>query len=362
MSVGSSLGSLQGPLRVVFISYDGREEAGIDGGGLSKELLEVTIQEIINPDRGIFKHTESHGYLYPSPVSEMNDESFSLFALSGALIGKALYEGILLQVPLAPFFISRIQGFLPTIDDLQQLDPEIHKNLIMIKSYNNDILNNLGLYFTIETELLGKTEEEELVPGGAKIQVTEANKISYVQHVADWHLRRRIRNKSIDAFIKGFTSILPIEWLRIFSPQEVNNLLGGGEGGALNVEDWRQHCVYTGGYTNHSRTIKIFWKVMRSLTSDQARAVLRFATSLTAAPLGGMAHLNPPFTIQRVDTDSAGTFSLKSYFTGGDTSKDRLPSASTCSNTLKLPAYKRESVLRKKLLYAITSDAGFELS
>jgi hypothetical protein len=41
---------------------------------------------------------------------------------------------------------------------------------------------------------------------------------------------------------------------------------------------------------------------------------------------------------------------------------DRLPSASTCFNTLKLPNYRRKDTLRTKLLYAITSNAGFELS
>ena len=41
---------------------------------------------------------------------------------------------------------------------------------------------------------------------------------------------------------------------------------------------------------------------------------------------------------------------------------DRLPSASTCYNMLKLPDYRRASTLKEKLLYAITSNAGFEMS
>ena len=41
---------------------------------------------------------------------------------------------------------------------------------------------------------------------------------------------------------------------------------------------------------------------------------------------------------------------------------DRLPSASTCFNMLKLPNYRRAGTLKKKLLFAITSGAGFELS
>ena len=41
---------------------------------------------------------------------------------------------------------------------------------------------------------------------------------------------------------------------------------------------------------------------------------------------------------------------------------ERLPSASTCYNMLKLPNYRRANTLRKKLLYAVFSNAGFELS
>ena len=41
---------------------------------------------------------------------------------------------------------------------------------------------------------------------------------------------------------------------------------------------------------------------------------------------------------------------------------DRLATSSTCFNTLKLPNYRRLPTMRSKLLYAISSGAGFELS
>ena len=40
----------------------------------------------------------------------------------------------------------------------------------------------------------------------------------------------------------------------------------------------------------------------------------------------------------------------------------RLPTAATCMNLLKLPQYDTVEELREKLLYAISSDSGFELS
>ena len=43
-------------------------------------------------------------------------------------------------------------------------------------------------------------------------------------------------------------------------------------------------------------------------------------------------------------------------------STDRLPTASTCFNLLKLPSYSKKTILREKLKYAIMSKTGFELS
>ena len=39
---------------------------------------------------------------------------------------------------------------------------------------------------------------------------------------------------------------------------------------------------------------------------------------------------------------------------------DRLPVASTCFNTLKLPAYRSEAALREKLGLALAEGAGFD--
>ena len=40
----------------------------------------------------------------------------------------------------------------------------------------------------------------------------------------------------------------------------------------------------------------------------------------------------------------------------------RLPTASTCFNVLKLPAYSSRQIMNGKLLAAVRSNSGFELS
>ncbi|KAH7617236.1 putative E3 ubiquitin-protein ligase UPL7 [Nannochloris sp. 'desiccata'] len=350
-------GGIRGPLRIEFINAQGMLEAGIDMGGLTKELLDRVTAALIQPERGVFTQSTTSGQLYPHPLAQSLEEGPSLFTLAGLVLGKALYEGILLPAPLAAFFIARLQGRLPTLDDLAALDPEVHRNLIQVKRYESLTFEaDLGLDFTLETDTFGAKIIEELIPGGANIPVTSANKLQYVHLVADWHLRRRL-GPSAAAFSSGLARVFPLAWLKLFSAREVNLLLGGGDGGDVDLEDLKRHTHYSGGYSASSKTVQLFWTVFKKLGPDDRRAVLRFATSSSRAPLGGFVHLSPPFTLHKVDCGGAP---LAIFGVGKDA--DRLPSASTCSNTLKLPNFKREATLREKLLYAIRSGAGFDLS
>ena len=92
-------------------------------------------------------------------------------------------------------------------------------------------------------------------------------------------------------------------------------------------------------------TIVLFWKVLKTFTDSQVRDLLKYVTSTPRAPLLGFSQLRPIFTIRDAGRDQA-----------------RLPSTSTCVNLLKLPMYTEEETLRQKLLYAISSNAGFDLS
>ena len=55
--------------------------------------------------------------------------------------------------------------------------------------------------------------------------------------------------------------VIPPSWLKLFNTQEVNQLLGGGESGALDVADMAAHAQYSGGYSKDHATVKLFWKV-----------------------------------------------------------------------------------------------------
>ena len=93
---------------------------------------------------------------------------------------------------------------------------------------------------------------------------------------------------------------------------------------------------------------------------DTLRLSILFINRYPKPPLMGFAALRPELSIRKVEGEGAGGGMLSFLPLGGDV--DRLPSASVCFNMLKLPNYKRMGTLKEKLLYAINSSTGFELS
>ncbi|KAJ8109029.1 hypothetical protein ONZ43_g6250 [Nemania bipapillata] len=135
----------------------------------------------------------------------------------------------------------------------------------------------------------------------------------------------------------------------MFNQSELQRLIGG-DSSEIDVEDLRRNTSYSGLYAigddgQEHPTICFFWDVMRNLKDSERREVLKYVTSTPRAPLLGFSQLKPQFSIRDNGTD-----------------EERLPSTSTCVNLLKLPVYKTAATLRAKLLYAVQSGAGFDLS
>ena len=75
--------------------------------------------------------------LYPNPAAGIIHENpTGMFEFLGRILGKAIYEGILLELPLAGFFLKKFQSLrMNDINDLPSLDPELYKQLMFLRSY-----------------------------------------------------------------------------------------------------------------------------------------------------------------------------------------------------------------------------------
>ncbi|XP_058579625.1 ubiquitin-protein ligase E3C isoform X3 [Neofelis nebulosa] len=332
-------------IRVHLLNAHGLDEAGIDGGGIFREFLNELLKSGFNPNQGFFK-TTNEGLLYPSPAAHMlvGDSFARHYYFLGRMLGKALYENMLVELPFAGFFLSKLLGTSADVDihHLASLDPEVYKNLLFLKSYEGDV-EELGLNFTVVNNDLGEAQVVELKFGGKDIPVTSANRIAYIHLVADYRLNRQIRQHCL-AFRQGLANVLNLEWLRMFDQQEIQVLISGAQV-PISLEDLKSFTNYSGGYSADHPVIKVFWRVVEGFTDEEKRKLLKFVTSCSRPPLLGFKELYPAFCIHN-----------------GGSDLERLPTASTCMNLLKLPEFYDETLLRSKLLYAIECAAGFELS
>ncbi|XP_070148798.1 ubiquitin-protein ligase E3C isoform X2 [Polyergus mexicanus] len=330
-------------MRVQLVNTAGLEEAGVDGGGLFREFLSELLKTSFDPNRGFFKLTKDN-MLYPNPTVHLLVDDFPKhYYFIGRILGKALYENLLVELPFAEFFLSKIVGRQSDVDvhHLASLDPIMYRNLLYLKSYTGDVAD-LNLDFTVLSDELGERRVDELKPSGTNIPVTNHNRIEYIHLMADYKLNKQIRAQCY-AFKQGIGSVVPLDWLQMFNNKELQVLISGAQI-PVDVNDLKLHTNYTGGYAADHPTITAFWKVVSEFNDQQKGQLLKFVTSCSRPPLLGFKELDPPFCIQH-----AG-------------SMDRLPTSSTCMNLLKLPEFPDEKILREKLLYAIQAGAGFELS
>lgn len=380
---------IKGTIRVRFINQQGLDEAGIDQDGVFKEFLEECTKKIFDPSLNLFKAT-SEQRLYPSPTSSVNENHLQLFEFVGRLLGKAVYEGIVVDVPFASFFLSQVlgqtnQALYSCIDELPSLDNELYRSLTFIKHYEGDVAD-LDLTFSVDEDVMGKIITHELIPGGRTKAVSNDNKINYIHYMAYFRMHTQITEQTT-AFIRGFRSIVSPEWLTLFSTPELQRLISG-DTAPLDLRDLRKHTQYYGGFHDSHRVVVWLWDILaKDFTEEERKLFLKFVTSCSKSPLLGFAQLEPPFSIRcKLTFFLVNILLLIGHVTGvevgddedtGDTigsvirgfftirKKDplhRLPTSSTCFNLLKLPNYQKKATLREKLRYAITSNPGFELS
>ncbi|KOM33396.1 hypothetical protein LR48_Vigan01g295200 [Vigna angularis] len=318
--------SLRGLIRVTFVNEFGVEEAGIDGGGIFKDFMENITRAAFDVQYGLFKETADH-LLYPNPGSGMiHEQHFQFFHFLGTLLAKAMFEGILVDIPFATFFLSKLKQKYNYLNDLPSLDPELYRHLIFLKHYKGDI-SELELYFVIVNNEYGEQTEEELLPGGRNLRVTNENVITFIHLVANHRLNFQIRQQS-SHFLRGFEQLIQKDWIDMFNEHELQLLISGSVD-SLDIDDLRLHTNYAGDYRSDHYVIEMFWEVLKGFSLENRKKFLKFVTGCSRGPLLGFRNLEPLFCIQSASSNAA------------EESLDRLPTSATCMNLLKLPPYTR---------------------
>uniref|UniRef100_UPI0037E7B7A4 ubiquitin-protein ligase E3A n=1 Tax=Semicossyphus pulcher TaxID=241346 RepID=UPI0037E7B7A4 len=316
------------------VEFEG--EQGVDEGGVSKEFFQLVLEEIFNPDIGMFTYDDDTKLFWFNSSSLENEAQYTLV---GLVLGLAIYNNCILDVHFPMVVYRKLMGKKGTDSDLSDSHPALYQSLKNLLEYTGNVKEDMMLTFQIShTDLFGNPVLHDLKEQGEQIPVTEENRQEFVDLYAEY-----ILNKSVEvqfkAFKKGFLMVTkesPLKYL--FRPEEVELLICGSR--KLDFEALEKTTEYDGGYSKDSQIIKDFWETIHSFGEEQKRLFLQFTTGTDRAPVGGLAKLKMIIAKNGSDTD-------------------RLPTSHTCFNALLLPEYSSKEKLRERLLKAITYAKGF---
>jgi len=312
-------------------------EQGIDEGGLSKEFFQLIIEEIFNPDYGMFIHcSESHTYWF-NPSSY---ESLAQFTLIGIVLGLAMYNSVILDLHLPSVIYKKLGGKKGNFEDLKEFKPTVWNGLNELLNYTGNDMEDVFMQpFQVSyTDLFGSTITVDLKEGGANLMVNQDNKKEYVDLYADFLINKTVEQQFL-AFQRGFdlvTSESPIHML--FTPRELEMLICGEK--EFDFNELENSTEYDGGYSKDTNVVRWFWEAVHNMDLEDKRKLLQFTTGSDRIPVGGLAKLK--LTIAKNGSDS-----------------ERLPTAHTCFNVLLLPEYSTKEKMNDLLMKAIKECKGF---
>ncbi|TQV98004.1 HECT (ubiquitin-transferase) domain-containing protein [Cordyceps javanica] len=322
-------------------------EEGVDAGGVTREWFQVLARQMFDPNNALFIPVSSdRTTFHPNKLSKfhLNEDSNAgestdsiHFKFIGRIIGKALYEGRLLDCFFSRAVYKRILGKSVSVKDMESFDPDYYKSLCWM--LENDITDIITETFSEEEDEFGVTKIVDLVPNGREIPVTEENKQEYVRLVVEHRLLTSVKDQ-MESFLKGFHEIIPAELISIFNEQELELLISGLPD--IDIDDWRSNTEYH-NYTPSSQQVQWFWRAVRSFDKEELAKLLQFVTGTSKVPLNGFKELEGMNGISR--------FNIHRDY--GD--KDRLPTSHTCFNQLDIPEYDSYDTLRAQLYKAITA-------
>ncbi|KAI9601992.1 hypothetical protein KEM48_001282 [Puccinia striiformis f. sp. tritici PST-130] len=280
------------------------DEEGVDAGGVTREWLTILVKQMLDPNYALFTGSAADSKTYqPNRASAVNPDHLGFFTFCGRVIGKALYDGRVVDAYFTLAFYKHLLGISVGLSDLESVDPDHHRSLKWM--LDNDIDGIFELTFSVEADDFGSTRIVDLKPGGQEIPVTNENKPEYVQLL-------------IDAFKKDSMKSSP----------EI----------LYNVEDWRANTELH-QFQQSDSTVTWFWRAVRSFGQEE-RANFSSLPVLRESLSKVLAHFK---------------FSLVNAHT-----KNVLPSAHTCFNQIDLPSYDSYEELRKMFLIAINEGSeGF---
>lgn len=236
--------------------------------------------------------------LFPAPMSAKESETdkgkerIKLFRILGQFLAKGLLDSRIIDISFNPLLMKLVLGLnIPkSVAGVKLVDPQIGKSIEEVqkivdstelsKSQIADKIGDLALDFTLPGQ-----PEYELVENGENIDVTFENVSDYIDKVIDAILISGV-SKQVEAFVEGFSRILSVEDMKIFTSEELTSLFGNAD------EDWTTETLSEvikadHGFNNDSPALRRLIEVLSEFDKVARRDFLQFLTGSPKLPIGG---------------------------------------------------------------------------
>jgi len=213
------------------------------------------------------------------------------------------------------------------IKDLEDIDADLTKNLRWIL---DNSVEELYQTFTYEVDIADRRETRELIPGGYDTFVDDISKKQLVKQICLQKMITEVQGQ-VDAFLKGFQSVIPLEMISSFTVAELQLLISGEQ--EIDITDMKMNVILS-GYKKTDSIIEWIFEILTEFNQNQRAAFLYFVSGSTRVPFGGFANCQ-----------------VKIQMLSGNTNK--LPQAHTCFYTMDIPQYETKEKTREKLMMAV---------
>ena len=182
-------------------------------------------------------------------------------------------------------------------------------------------------------------------------EMAESEHIDHVQRSPsdseDYDIEERPPSGDVDVIVNaihvGMSRIVPTQWLRIFTWDELKQMVGGECN--VDVDLLRRHTEYHERVEEGAEYITFFWEILNEFSPEERSQFIQFAYAQPRIPGN--------------DREWASTRTLRMRIMPPPTSKSGvpgdsvLPTAQTCFFDVHLPKYSSKEVMKRKLKLAI---------
>jgi len=333
-------------LKILFLGEESQ-----DAGGLIREWLTILFNKILDEETGLFEKsdTEEIGYLVKKNISP-TQENLDKFYFIGRVLAKALLENLTINCCFNKVIYQLILGEKIQLNDLVFIDKPLYNSMKHLVSMKDECEENIALceiYFTYQYEGTdGRICEENLIDGGYDILVTKDNLDLYIEKRIEHFTKTQLIG--INKIIQGINTIFPVEYLKIFTSDQLGLLINGTP--FIDTDDWRLNTIYK-NYNDYDNVIINFWDIISNLSQEELSNFLLFCTGSSRVPIGGFKSLESnrgqisKFEIVKIEYKEGEKNFLRAH---------------TCFNRLDLPNFPDRNSLNEAVRFALENEVlGF---